>query len=113
MTKPTLARIAHYIPPAHIGELVREFVEPNPSDHFIHWLFRYRCAKCRKPGTEVNEIIPRARSKESIMDWKNRILLCRDCHAKFHHNGVTDDKINDMRKVRVEYLVSIGRGEYL
>lgn len=111
--KNTLDRITHYIPPAKIEPLVREFVEPNPSDHFIHWLFRYRCAECKKPGTEVNEIIPRARSKSSILDWQNRILLCRDCHTRYHLGGVSDDKINAMQKLRLAYLQMIGRGEYL
>lgn len=114
MTKNHYNRVEHYIPPAtKIPDLEREFVEPSASDSFIHWLFRYRCAECKMPGTEVNEIIPRARSKFSILDWTNRILLCRNCHQKFHLNGVTDDKINRMKQTRIEYLKSIGREEYL
>lgn len=107
-------RLTHYIPPATpLPELPKEFVEPNPSDYFIHWLFKYRCAECKKPGQEVNEILPRARSKFAIMDWKNRILLCRDCHSRFHLKGVTDKKIENMRRVRVDYLTSINREEYV
>ena len=107
-------RVEHFIPPARtLRPVEREFVEPNPSDSFIWWLYRYRCASCKSPGQEVNEIVPRSRSKKSILDWRNRILLCRTCHEKFHHGGVSDDKINTMRKTREEYLLMIGRSEYL
>lgn len=111
--KSLSSRIVHFIPPANLEPIQREFVEPNESDHFIHWLFRYRCMECKQPGQDVNEIIPRARSKKSIHDWKNRVVLCRNCHSKFHMNGVTDTKINIMKSMRSEFLVSIGRGEYI
>lgn len=107
-------RVTHFIPPAgKMQDVEREFVEPSPSDNFIHWLYRYRCASCKQPGQEINEIIPRSRSKKSILDWKNRILLCRSCHEKYHHGGVTDVKINDMQKTRRDYLIMVGREEYL
>lgn len=105
-------RLTHYIPPANLAPIIHEFVEPNPSDHFIHWLFRHRCAECKMAGQEINEIIPRSRSKTSILDWRNRVLLCRDCHHKFHLHGVTKQKIEDMQKARSEYLISIGREAY-
>lgn len=107
-------RVTHFIPPAkRMQDVEREFVEPSASDHFIHWLFRYRCASCKGPGQEINEIVPRGRSKNSILDWKNRILLCRTCHEKFHHDGVTNEKIKAMQDVRKNYLTLIGRTEYL
>jgi 5-methylcytosine-specific restriction endonuclease McrA len=113
MTK-TFSRITHYIPPAtKFLDLEKEFIEPNSSDSFIWFLYRYRCAECKQPGQEVNEIRLRSRSKRNIEDWKNRILLCRTCHEKFHHNGVTSDKINDMIQLRTDYLVSIGREQYV
>lgn len=90
----------------------REFVEPDASDSFIHWLFRYRCIDCKQRGTEVNEIIPRSRSKNSILDWKNRVLLCHSCHEKYHHNGVTVEKIQIMQEFRTKFLNSFGREEY-
>lgn len=106
-------RILHYIPPENFKPIEKEFVEPNPSDHFIHWLFRYRCMECHKAGQEINEIVPRSRSKKAIFDWRNRVLLCRPCHQKFHHNGVTNDKIKTMQELRKTYLKSVGRGQYL
>lgn len=90
----------------------REFVSPDASDAFIHWLFRYRCIMCKKAGTEINEIVPRSRSKESILDWRNRVLLCRDCHHEFHADGVSNDKIKNMQEKRVLFLKSFGREEY-
>jgi 5-methylcytosine-specific restriction endonuclease McrA len=113
VTKTNYRHITHYIPPAKIEPIVHEFVEPNPSDHFIHWLFRYRCMECHLPGQEINEIIPRSRSKHAIMNWRNRVVLCRDDHEKFHHDGVTKEKIETMQEHRKEYLISIGREKYL
>lgn len=112
--KTNFNRITHYIPPEKpFPKIVQEFVEPNPSDHFIHWLFRYRCMECKRPGQEINEIIPRSRSKKSILDWRNRVVLCRECHEKFHHNGVTPDKIKEMQEHRKEYLILVGREQYV
>jgi len=109
----TLNRVAHFIPPAtKFQEVEREFVEPSASDSFIWWLYKYRCAKCKKPGQEVNEIEPRSRSKKNILDWRNRILLCRECHQEFHLHGVTLEKVDHMKSIRVEYLMMIGREEY-
>ena len=114
MTGHTFNRITHFIPPQEpFPKLVLEFVEPVPDDYFIHWLFRYRCMECRQKGEEVNEIIPRSRSKKSIMDWRNRVVLCRSCHERFHHNGVTKEKIIAMQNKRKEYLASVGREGYL
>ena len=115
MTPSQHARIVHFIPPAQkFIDLPKEFVEPNPSDHFIFWLFRYRCMECRSgQQLEINEIKPRGRSKKNILDWKNRVVLCRTCHEKFHHNGVTVEKIQTMQERRLSYLESIGRKEYL
>jgi 5-methylcytosine-specific restriction endonuclease McrA len=108
------ARITHYIPPAKFNEIEKEFVEPNPSDHFIFWLFGYRCMDCKSTAQlEINEIKPRGRSKKNILDWKNRVVLCHTCHHdKFHHNGVTAEKIQAMQEKRVEYLKMIGKEKY-
>lgn len=111
--KTTYRHITHYIPPIKFEPRIPEFVEPNPSDHFIWFLFRYRCMECNMTGQEINEIIPRSRSKKSIMNWKNRVLLCRACHEIFHHNGVTQEKIQIMQEHRKEYLISIGREKYI
>jgi len=105
-------RITHYIPPENFAPLVKEFVEPVADDYFIHWLFGYRCIECRRRGDEINEINPRGRSKKNILDWKNRVLLCRDCHTKFHHGGVNHDKIIAMQQLRHDYLISIGKEVY-
>jgi 5-methylcytosine-specific restriction endonuclease McrA len=108
------ARITHYIPPVKFKELEREFVEPNPSDYFIHWLFRHRCMEC-KTGSylEINEIKPRGRSKKNILDWRNRVVLCRSCHDRFHSGGVKADDIESMQRHRKEYLLMIGREKYV
>jgi hypothetical protein len=110
---PNHNRITHYIPPAHIAPIVREFIQPVPDDYFIHWLFRYRCLVCKKPGQEINEIEPRGRSKKNILNWRNRVVMCRECHTNFHKGGVTIDKIVATKMMREEFLKSIDRGAYL
>ena len=90
-----------------------EFVEPSSSDSFIWWLFKRMCIMCHHPATEINEIIPRSRSKESILIWSNRVTLCQLCHREFHADGVTDTKIKDMVRKRRQFLIDIGRAEYI
>jgi 5-methylcytosine-specific restriction endonuclease McrA len=107
--------INHYIP-QNYSPIEHEYVEPRADDYFIYWLFRYRCIICKRPATEINEIVPRARSKKSILDWKNRVTLCHEHHlgdTGFHHNGVTEKKIFDMRIARMDYLKSVGREKYI
>lgn len=105
--------LTHYVPPRNFEPLQKEFVAPVADDYFIWWLFRRRCVQCHKPASEINEIIPRGRSKESIHDWTNRVTLCHACHVEFHHNGVTDAKIQKMQEDRKNWLISIGRKDYI
>ncbi len=109
----TLNRISHYIPPKDWSPIQPEFVEPIADDYFIWWLFKYRCAECKHIGQEINEIIPRSRSKKSVLTWQNRIVLCRSCHEKYHKGGVTKQKIIDMQTLRINFLRSIGRTDYV
>ncbi len=92
---------------------VKEFVEPDASDAFIWFLFKHRCVYCRKPATEINEIVPRSRSKQSIQDWENRVLMCRECHNDYHRHGVNSGTIEDLQQKRVEFLKSMGREKYV
>ena len=90
-----------------------EFVEPSASDHFIWWLFKRRCIMCMQDATEINEIEPRSRGKANIETWTNRVTLCQECHRDFHADGVTDFKIAAMKYDRRQFLISIGRAEYI
>lgn len=108
--------LGHYIPPRDWEPFKSEFVEPVPNDYFIWWLFKHKCVMCRKPASEINEIVPRSRSKKSILDWRNRVTLCHECHTgqnSFHSTGVTTKKIEEMQEKRKEFLISIGREEYV
>lgn len=105
--------LGHYIPPRDFHTVEKKFIQPIPDDYFIWWLFKYKCVMCRKPATEINEIAGRARSKKNILNWRNRVTLCQGCHQAFHHGGVTEQKINDMHKKRREFLISIGRDDYV
>lgn len=90
-----------------------EFVEPNPSDSFIWWLFRRRCIMCHEPATEINEIEPRSRSKKNLFEWTNRVTLCQSCHWEYHKKGTNAVNIAKMKQKREEFLVQFGREEYL
>lgn len=105
--------LTHYVPPRNFKEVEQEFVRPVPNDYFIWWLFHRKCVMCKYPATEINEIIPRGRTKKAILDWTNRVTLCQKCHDDFHHNGVTAKKIKEMQEKRVEFLLSSGRAEYV
>jgi 5-methylcytosine-specific restriction endonuclease McrA len=104
--------LGHFIPPENWEAYQIPYVEPTPEPFFIFWLFRYRCIMCKRNATEINEIIPRSRSKKSVMDWKNRVPLCSACHRTFHAGGVTDKKIEEMQRFRTRFLISIDRKEY-
>lgn len=105
--------LGHYIPPRDFHPVEKEFVMPVADDYFIFWLFKYKCVQCKRPANEINEITPRARSKKSILDWRNRVPLCRECHDKFHRTGVTELKIQELRIKRNEFLIAMGRIEYV
>ena len=105
--------IGHYVPTKNFPQMEREFVEPNAGDYFIWWLFKHKCIMCKHPATEINEIIPRARSKKSILNWRNRITLCHLCHSIYHLAGVTKKKIEIMEETRKNFLISMDRSEYI
>lgn len=90
----------------------KEFVEPIPDRSFIFWLFRNRCIMCNHPATDVNEIVPRSRSKKSILNWENRVTLCQVCHNEYHKNGVNATTIENMQHKRYDFLMANGREEY-
>ena len=87
--------------------------EPNPSDEFIWWLFRNRCVVCGYAATEINEIVPRSRGKDKVLDWKNRVCMCHNCHNEYHKHGVNDGAILLLQQTRVEFLIGIGRDAYV
>ena len=90
----------------------KEFVEPVPDDYFIWWLFRNKCVVCHKQAHEINEIIPRSRSKQSVLDWKNRVTMCRECHSDYHKHGVNSKTQAELRTKRYDFLKMIGRESY-
>lgn len=91
----------------------KEFVVPNASDSFIWWLFKHLCVVCHKPATEINEIVPRSRSKESILNWENRVTMCRECHGEYHRHGVNFGTQEELFFKRQEALKLFGREEYI
>lgn len=114
---PNYNRIVHYIPPEKpFPDLSKEFIEPSSEDYFIYWLFKYKCIVCKHPATEINEIRPRGRSKKNLLDWRNRVTICQKCHTGdngFHHRGVSKQKVTEMQQLRKEYLMLMGREDYV
>ena len=100
-----------YIPLASIPD--KPFVAPVSDDYFIWWLFRNLCVECRRPATEINEIRPRSRGKMSLVDWKNRVTLCHSCHMEYHRKGVNDKAVVGMQQIRKDFLLTMGRAEYV
>lgn len=79
---------------------------------FIVWLFRGRCLICFRPGTDVNEIVPRARGRDS-MEWHNQVLMCHEHHMEYHDKGVGSQAVLKMQERRAEFLIAIGREDYI
>ncbi len=79
----------------------------------IMWLFHDRCVMCGQQAVEINEIVPRSRTKQATKMWKNQVSLCHSCHSVFHHNGVTLQKQREMLGKRKEFLTSIGRERFI
>lgn len=98
------------LPPAEL----KPYIEPIPDPSFIYWLFRYRCANCwvKTQGLSIHEIVPRSRSKKSVMIWQNRVPMCQECHDDYHRTGVTDEKIKRLKKRRLDFLLNFDRKEY-
>ena len=90
----------------------KEFIEPVPDDYFIWWLFRNKCVVCHKQATEINEIVPRSRSKLSILTWENRVTMCRECHNDYHKHGVNSKTQAKLQTKRDSFLRMIGREAY-
>ena len=90
-----------------------EVLNAQQSRTFIGWLFNNRCIMCKKSASEINEIIPRARTRYAVTDWKNRVPLCRSCHEKYHKNGVTFNKIAEMITKRKAFLTSTHREQFI
>lgn len=104
--------LGHYIP-RNYEPAIKEFIQPTADPSFIYWLFKYRCVECKRPATEINEIVPRSRWKSATLEWRNRVPMCQRCHEKFHHDGVTDVKIQALKIKRNEFLIAMGRMEYV
>lgn len=100
-------------------ESTKVFVDPSGHEwrsvrSFIFWLFNGRCIVCGNVGTEVNHIVPKARGRDYKYDWKNMVLLCNEHHiGVYHHNGVTDEKIEVMLEKRTQSLRRLNRAMYL
>lgn len=75
------------------------------DDIRIFTLFRGRCVSCFGTGTEVHELITRARSKQALTLKNNRVPLCRGCHHKVHDNGYTDVDEDFLRNRAIELLI--------
>lgn len=94
-------------------EFMRNYRELWGERASIMWLFHDRCVMCKEKADEINEIIPRSRTKDARKDWHNQVSLCNPCHTKFHKNGVTLQKQRVMLQKRKEFLISVGREKYV
>lgn len=82
------------------------------NDKLIYEIFNHRCIICWERATEINEIIPRSRTKKAF-DLKNCVPLCHQHHRIYHENGVTPEKIKDMQDTRAMFLRILGKSEYI
>lgn len=71
-------------------------------------IFHHRCVRCFEFASDVNEIIPRSRTKNAVYDSVNRVPLCRACHEWYHHDGVTEEKMEELRELALMRLSMFG-----
>lgn len=93
-------------------EIMKSYAELYSERDAIFWLFHDRCVMCGQKAEEVNEIVPRARTRHA-KQWRNQVTLCHSCHQEYHHNGVTHEKQSDLFGKRESFLVTIGREQYI
>lgn len=86
----------------------------DPEGMEIWDAFRGRCFVCpeHKPANTIHEIIPRALGKAS-MDKHNRGPVCTECHDNIHRQGVSLYMVARLDQMRKDYLISIGREDYV
>jgi len=85
-------------------------IEDFPSLYkFIIWLYNGRCINCYTLATDISHI----ETGHDDSDWHKIVLHCRECHRKYHDNGVSDEAIEMLVERRIEYLEMIGREEYI
>lgn len=71
-----------------------------------------RCFICRRPGTDVHEIIPRSHTSKKrpawwLFDLRNRVLLCRVCHNDMQHTYPARVKLFRELRKRFRYDYSM------
>jgi 5-methylcytosine-specific restriction endonuclease McrA len=79
--------------------------EEKADDIRIFTLFRGRCVACFGVGTEIHELITRARTKQALTLKNNRVPLCRSCHNKAHSNGYTEVDQDFLKNRAIELLI--------
>lgn len=77
-------------------------------------VFGHRCAvaKCGVHTDVVHEIIPRSRGKKSLI-FQNRMAICVEHHDREHRFGASPERIKMLQEDRKNYLISIGKGEFV
>jgi hypothetical protein len=48
-----------------------------------------------------------------VLTWENRVVMCRECHREYHKKGVNPKAIAALKEIRKEFLLSMGRAEYV
>lgn len=79
--------------------------EEKADDIRIFTLFRGRCVGCLGVGTQIHELITRARTKNALTIKNNRVPVCRSCHDRAHFNGYTEDKQTFLTNRAIELLI--------
>ena len=88
-----------------------QLVFPNWLSFYL-WLFKYHCLICGHSGSEIHHIIPRSHGEKS-MDWRNRILLCKECHNRIHNDGINKINIIKLQNKRARVLRSYNREGFI
>ncbi len=90
-----------------------DMIEPQ-TDLAIFRLFGWRCVQCNvRMATELNHIVPRSRDKTKINDWRNKVPMCHWCHTEYHNGGVSQEKVELLKRRRIEVLCAMHKENYV
>ncbi len=104
MTKPLLDRNL-YDHPEHFDDEIRAYksstrYSPTPIESLLYELAGHRCTICQAPWLEIHHIEELGVGGKT--EYENLIVLCPNCHARVHAQGIPSKEELKHYKIKQE-----------